>query len=80
MTLRMSEALRRVVRYAFLELGLHRLQASIIPRNEPSLYVARRCDFRNEGRALRYLKIQEVWEDHDMFALTTSLNLLPQVV
>ncbi len=68
----MSEALRRVVQYGFTDLQLHRLQASIIPRNVPSQRVARKCDFRCEGRALRYLKIRESWEDHDMFALTVE--------
>ena len=28
--------------------------------------------FRLEGRALRYLKINGVWEDHDIFALTSE--------
>jgi ribosomal-protein-alanine N-acetyltransferase len=66
----MTEALRRICEYGFVELGLHRLQVSIIPRNEPSLRVARKCRFRHEGRALGYLRINEVWEDHDIFAMT----------
>ena len=65
-----TESLRRVVHYGFADLGLHRLQASIIPRNQASLRVAQKCDFRCEGRALRYLKINDTWEDHDMYALT----------
>ena len=28
--------------------------------------------FRLEGRALRYLKINGVWEDHDIYALTAE--------
>ncbi len=66
----MTEALARVVRYGFSDLKLHRLQASIIPRNTASLRVVEKCRFRYEGRALRYLKINDVWEDHDIFALT----------
>ncbi|HEX7928491.1 MAG TPA: GNAT family protein [bacterium] len=68
----MTEALRRVVLYSFAELRLHRLQASIIPRNEASLRVVKKCGFRYEGRALRYLKINEVWEDHELYALTAD--------
>ena len=68
----MTEALGRVVVYGFLDLGLHRLQASIIPRNQPSLRVAEKCRFRFEGRALRYLKINEKWEDHEIYALTVD--------
>lgn len=68
----MTEALNRVVRFGFDDLSLHRLQASIIPRNKPSLRVAEKCNFRYEGRALRYLRINEKWEDHDIFALTVD--------
>lgn len=68
----MTEALQRIVLYGFGELGLHRLQASIIPRNASSLRVAEKCRFRLEGRSLRYLKINEVWEDHDIFAITAD--------
>ena len=68
----MTEALNRVVRFGFAELELHRLQASIIPRNKASLRVLEKCRFRYEGRALRYLKINNVWEDHDVFALTSD--------
>ena len=68
----MTEALKRVVRFGFTDLELHRLQASIIPRNQASLRVLEKCRFRYEGRALRYLKINDVWEDHDLFALTNE--------
>lgn len=75
----MTEALGRVVRFGFQELALHRMQASIIPRNDSSLRVAQKCGFRHEGRALRYLRINQVWEDHEIFAITTDeLNHDPQ--
>ncbi|MDH5753016.1 MAG: GNAT family N-acetyltransferase [Deltaproteobacteria bacterium] len=66
----MTEALARVVRFGFHDLGLHRLQASIIPRNRASVRIAEKCHFRHEGQALRYLLINNVWEDHDLYALT----------
>jgi ribosomal-protein-alanine N-acetyltransferase len=68
----MTEALRCVVRFGFEGLDLHRLQASIIPRNTASQRVLEKCSFRYEGRALRYLRINDVWEDHDMFAITAD--------
>ncbi len=68
----MTEALRRVVRFGFDDLELHRVQASIIPRNSSSQRVLEKCKFRHEGRALRYLKIKNVWEDHDLFAITSD--------
>ena len=66
----MTEALRRIVLYAFAELALHRIQASILPRNTASVRVADNCRFRLEGRGLRYMEINNVWEDHDIYAIT----------
>ena len=68
----MTEALNKVVQYGFNDLKLHRMQASIIPRNKASHRVLEKCNFRFEGRALKYLKINNVWEDHDVFALTVE--------
>ena len=60
----MTEALRVIVSYAFDELGLHRVEANIIPRNIASLELVRRLGFREEGLSRRYLKIAGTWEDH----------------
>ncbi|RKN84212.1 GNAT family N-acetyltransferase [Paenibacillus ginsengarvi] len=60
----MTEAVREVVRYAFEELGLHRIEANIMPRNEASMNVVCKLGFYEEGLAYRYLKINGVWEDH----------------
>ncbi|MDQ6421746.1 GNAT family protein [Paenibacillus sp. LHD-117] len=60
----MTEAIGRVVAYAFEELGLHRIEANIMPRNTASLKVVEKLGFRDEGLALRYLKINGKWEDH----------------
>lgn len=68
----MTEALKRLVLFSFADLQLHRIQASIIPRNIASRRVIEKCRFRYEGRALRYLRINEVWEDHDVYALTAD--------
>ena len=45
----MSEAVNECVRIAFEELGLHRIEANIMPRNIASLGVVRRCGFVEEG-------------------------------
>ncbi len=66
------EAFVVLCRFAFEELGLHRLQASIIPRNAPSHRVAAKVGLRNEGTALRYLEINGVWEDHVRYAITSE--------
>lgn len=65
----MSEALNAAVaRIAFGELGLHRVEAAVIPRNTRSLKVVERCGFEREGYSPRFLKIAGVWEDHVRFA------------
>jgi ribosomal-protein-alanine N-acetyltransferase len=66
----MTEAVRRAVTYAFAAAGLHRVQAAVMPRNAPSIRVLEKLGFREEGLAERYLRINGVWEDHKLFAVT----------
>jgi ribosomal-protein-alanine N-acetyltransferase len=49
-------------------LGLHRLQANIIPDNTPSVRVAEKNGFRCEGIGRNYLKINGEWRDHAFYA------------
>lgn len=69
-----TEGARALVGIAFDSapdgMGLHRVQANIMPSNAASLRVAEKVGFRKEGMALRYLRIAGVWQDHLMFALT----------
>ena len=65
-----TEAVRLAVEHAFGVAGLHRVQAAVIPRNAPSLRVLEKLGFREEGYAERYLRINGVWEDHRIFAVT----------
>ena len=53
-------------------LGLHRVQANVIPANPASLRVAEKAGMRLEGTAKRYLEIAGVWQDHHMFAKTAE--------
>ena len=55
-----------------LGLGLHRVQASVIPQNTASLRVAEKCGFRHEGLAEKMLKINGAWQDHVMHAKLAS--------
>lgn len=64
------EGVLLLLRYAFEELGLHRIQISIVPRNTASRRVVEKLDVRCEGLAERYLEINGTWEDHLRFAMT----------
>ena len=66
------EAVVVACRYAFEELGLHRLQIAIIPRNAASRRVVEKLEIRDEGTAVRYLEINGVWEDHVRYAITAE--------
>jgi ribosomal-protein-alanine N-acetyltransferase len=66
------EGLVLVIRFAFEQLHLHRVQISIIPRNHRSRRVVEKIKLRDEGIALRYLEINGVWEDHVRYAMTVE--------
>jgi len=68
----MREALELVLRYAFDDLRLHRLQAAIQPGNERSIALVRGAGFRKEGFAPRYLKVGGRWRDHELWAITSE--------
>jgi ribosomal-protein-alanine N-acetyltransferase len=68
----MTEAVRLSLALALGPIGLHRVQAAIMPHNVPSLALARRVGLREEGLARRYLKIAGAWEDHVLFAVTAE--------
>ncbi len=66
------EGVVAVIRYAFEELDLHRVQISIVPRNTASRRVVEKIGVRAEGVAERYLEINGTWEDHIRFAMTSE--------
>lgn len=68
----MTEGLRAVVRYAFDELGLHRLEANIRPENSVSIALVRKVGFNREGYSPRYLKVGGRWRDHERWAILAS--------
>lgn len=68
----MREAASLVAEFAFNTVLLHRLQASCLPHNEPSINLLRRLGFEEEGYAKAYLKINGTWADHILWALVKS--------
>lgn len=68
----MPEAVVTVLRFAFDDLHLHRVQVAVVPRNIASRRVVEKIGLRDEGTALRYLQINGVWEDHVRYAITAE--------
>ena len=65
----MREGLELVLRNAFLNLRLHRVEANIQPGNRASVALAKGAGFRREGFSPRYLKIGGRWRDHERWAI-----------
>ena len=66
------EAVVVVLRFAFEELRLHRVEVAIVPRNRSSRRVVEKLGLREESVALRYLEIDGRWEDHVRYAITAE--------
>ncbi|MGH3151511.1 MAG: GNAT family N-acetyltransferase [Streptosporangiaceae bacterium] len=75
----MTEGVRLMLWYAFQELRLHRVEASIQPGNEASLRLVRRLGFRQEGYSPDMLFIDGAWRDHVRWAITREMTDFPAV-
>ncbi|MBK9250112.1 MAG: GNAT family N-acetyltransferase [Ignavibacteria bacterium] len=64
-----TAALRIAIDFAFAALDLHRLEASIMPRNVRSQRVLEKCGFTKFGFSPKYLFINGQWEDHDNYMI-----------
>lgn len=71
----MSAGVALAVHYAFERLDLHRVEADIQPENEASLSLVRRLGFRREGLSPGFIRIREVWRDHERWAITRDMEL-----
>ena len=65
----MTEAIQLMLRHAFRDLKLHRVEANIQPQNVASIALVRRAGFRREGYSPRYLKIRGRWRDHERWTM-----------
>jgi len=65
----MTEAIKLILRHAFVNLKLHRIEANVQPVNLASIAVLRKNGFIKEGFSRRYLKINKKWRDHERWAL-----------
>lgn len=67
-----TRAVGEIVRVAFEELGLHRVQAETLLHNVRSRRVLERNGFVQFGVAPEYLNIAGRWQDHAMYQVVSS--------
>lgn len=60
----MKESVNLLLKYAFHECELHRIEASALVNNEKSRRVLTKCGFKLVGVNEKYLLINGKWEDH----------------
>jgi [ribosomal protein S5]-alanine N-acetyltransferase len=70
-----GEAVRLVVRYAFEELGLDRLEADVQPGNAASRKVVEGAGFRRDASPPTAIRIGAEWRDHERWALAAGDTL-----
>lgn len=64
-----TAAVRAMIRVAFEEQGLHRIQAGVMLHNVRSQKVLERTGFVRFGVAPKYLRIAGRWQDHAIYQL-----------
>ena len=67
-----GDAINLLLRYAFTDIGAHRVQFEVLPRNTASKRVMEKLTMRSEGTAERLFRLNGVWEDYDLHAITAE--------
>ena len=65
----MSEALKRVIKYAFEELLVNRFQTCCVVSNEASRKVMEKCGMRYEGLLRSYVILKDGYHDTYMYSI-----------
>ncbi len=65
-------SVRAVTRFAFEDLGLHRLTAAVQENNHASIKLLEGTGFVLEGKARSYLKVDGRWQDHLIYGRLTT--------
>jgi len=69
----MREGIQLLLRHAFNELKLHRLEANIQPENVRSIKLVKNAGFVKEGFSPQYLQVGGEWRDHERWAIINNM-------
>lgn len=64
-----TEGIQCALSVVFHEMGLHRVEALVLPENTPSIRLLDRLGFTNEGVAYSCIYLHGAWRDHLRFSL-----------
>ena len=73
-----TQAVSLVIDYAFNTLGLHRIEAGVMPSNIASQRVLEKNGFIKEGLCQKNVHINGRWEDHYLYGLINPRESLGQ--
>ena len=65
----MKWAMGVIIKKAWNDLKLHRLEANIQPGNAASIALVKNLGFTKEGYSPAYLKVGGRWRDHERWAI-----------
>ena len=57
---------------AMMSVGVHRVEATVLPENAASISVLENVGFHYEGELVRSINIDGQWRDHFLYALTSE--------
>jgi len=70
----MEESMRSIIPYIFKNIKINRIQALTLKNNLTSRKLLEKIGFKNEGVLRKAMKINNIWEDHILYALLNSDN------
>lgn len=70
------ESIRKGNEILFEEFHMHRIEAHIMPDNEPSLHLIEKLSFQYEGISFSQARVQGEWTDHKRYSLINPKDAL----
>lgn len=67
-----TAAIKAVLKYAFEELEIHRIEAGVAVENTASIHVLKKTGFQREGRHRSILPLSSGWSDSYAYAILLS--------